>query len=75
MFLVSFLNTEESPCIVWNKSWGSITPEIYYERSLPFIRYEIDFKSNLIFMEHNAPRHKSTGTLREFDRLRINNIF
>lgn len=68
-------NTEKGPCAVQEKLWGSITSESHYERILPLIRYQMNLKTHLISKQEYAPNHKVSGTMREFDRPRIKQIF
>ncbi|KAI0993443.1 hypothetical protein K3495_g14741 [Podosphaera aphanis] len=71
MFWGSFFGRQKGPCLFWEKSWGSITAQKYYERIVPLVVPCIEVNPVLQFMQDNAPPHKAAFTR---DRLRAENI-
>ncbi len=71
MFWESFFGRHKGPCLFWEKSWGSITPQKYCGRIVPLVVPCIEVNPGLQFMQDNAPPHKAAFTR---DRLRAENM-
>ncbi|KAI0998595.1 hypothetical protein K3495_g9601 [Podosphaera aphanis] len=66
----SWTKLRKGPCLLWEKSWGSITAQKYCERIVPLVPC-IEVNLGLQFMQDNAPLHKAAFTR---DRLKAVNM-
>jgi len=62
MFWGSFSGTKKGPCVFWEKDWKSIDSERYCTHILPLVKRYVTLHPNLLFMQDNAPAHRSKYT-------------
>lgn len=74
MFFGTIYKGRKGPAIFWEKEWGSINSERYDEHILPLIEGLMLEYPDLIFMQDNAPSHRSHLTVWNLQRRRIRNI-
>lgn len=69
MLWASFHGKIKGPCLFWEKKWGSIGSESYYERIVLIIDGYISLESTTIsissVMQDGAPGHASKHTREE----------
>jgi hypothetical protein len=63
MFWGSILGTRKGPCLVWEKSWGSITADSYQEHIVPLVHEFMILNPGCTFMQDNAPAHRARTTI------------
>ena len=74
MFWGSFSGTQRGPSLFWEKSWGSITAEMYSQKILPLIANKLQSERSLVFMQDGAPSHTARRTREEMSRYGIQPI-
>jgi transposase len=74
MFYGCVVGGKKGPGIFWEKEWGSINSERYDRYILSKIQEFMDENPGLIFMQDNAPSHRSQLTARNLRRRGITYI-
>ena len=74
MFWGCFAGPEKGPCLYWEKEWGSIDSETYYQKIVPLIDGMVSMRPWLSVMQDNAPPHAAARTMEEMGERAITPI-
>jgi hypothetical protein len=62
MFWGTIVRGTKGPCIFIEKEWGTVTSEVYNTRILSLVQEYCAQNPGSIFMQDNAPAHRSIET-------------